>query len=82
MSIPWLLAFPVIAFITVVAPIWIVFHYLTQWKRMQAGRLADGQVAVSKAELERLGSLADRLEDRIEALEQALDAELTGWRER
>ena len=80
MSIPWALAVPVIVFITVVGPIWVIFHYITVWKRLKAGELGNGQVAVSKEELTRLTGVAERLEDRIQSLETILDEEFPDWR--
>lgn len=80
MSIPWALAVPVIVFITVIGPIWIMFHYVTVWKRMKAGELGDGKVAVDRAELEKLSGVAERLEERIQSLESILDAEVPNWK--
>lgn len=71
---------PAIVFMVFVAPIWIVFHYLTQWKRMRQAGAAPDQAVVSQAELEELRRLADRLESRIDTLERILDAEAPNWR--
>ena len=80
MSIPWALAVPVIVFLAVVGPLWLRLHYQTQWKRLEAGELGDGRVAVSKEEIKQLEHIAQRLSTRIEALETILDAELPDWR--
>jgi len=80
MSIPWALAVPVIAFIAVIGPLWIVGHYITMWKRIKSGELGDGQVAVAKSELQRLRDSAEHLDQRLQSLETILDAEFPNWR--
>jgi phage shock protein B len=81
-SIPWALALPVIAFITIIGPIWVVLHYVTVWKRLKAGELAGGKVAVGRDELRQLHHTAERLEARIAVLETVLDAEWPDWKNR
>ena len=63
-------------FLLVVAPIWIVAHYLVRWRRSR--RLSAGD---EKA-LGELYDLARRMEGRIATLERVLDAEAPGWRTR
>lgn len=61
-------------FLTVVAPIWIVTHYLVRWRATRA---------MSREDQRTLGELWEslqRAEARIEALEKILDAEAPGWR--
>ncbi|WP_308910678.1 envelope stress response membrane protein PspB [Pseudokordiimonas caeni] len=60
----------------VVAPLWIIFHYVTRWKTMK------GLTAEDEANLGDLRRLADRLEDRTRTLERILDAEVPDWRSR
>ena len=48
----WALAVPGIIFLLLVVPLWVVFHYLTAWKRIRAGTAGPGRVAVDSAELE------------------------------
>jgi phage shock protein B len=63
-------------FLTVVAPLWIIFHYITAWRR--ARRLSgDDEKALGE-----LWQSAQRMEGRIDALERVLDAEAPGWRMR
>lgn len=65
-----------IIFLVIVAPIWIIFHYVTQWR--QARRLSgDDEKALGD-----LWQSARRMESRIDALEKVLDAEAPGWRMR
>jgi phage shock protein B len=67
---------PTILFVVVVAPLWIVCHYITQWR--SARRLSgDDEKALGE-----LWQSARRMEGRIEALERVLDSEAPGWRMR
>ena len=78
----WALAVPGIIFLVVVAPLWVIFHYITAWKRIRAGTAGPGRVAVNSAELERMRELCGQLENRIESLETILDEEAPEWRKR
>jgi phage shock protein B len=59
---------------TVVAPIWIVSHYVTKW------RLAKGISTGDAETLEDLWKIAQGMESRIETLESILDENVDGWR--
>jgi phage shock protein B len=61
-------------FLVVVAPIWIVAHYLVRWRKSR--RLTSGD---EKA-LGELYDIARRMEGRVVTLERVLDAEGPGWR--
>ena len=65
---------PVIIFMGLVAPLWLVLHYLS--KRRSAKGLAEED----RIELDDLLKTADRLTDRIEILERILDADSPNWR--
>lgn len=65
---------PVILFLAVVAPIWIIAHYTTRWKATKALSSDEEQL------LEELWKSSERMEQRINALERILDAEVTDWR--
>jgi phage shock protein B len=68
------LAVPAILFMVIVAPLWLIFHYVTVWKTQRnAGRADPGSVNT-------MWDTARRLEDRVAALEKLLDAEAPGWR--
>jgi phage shock protein B len=61
-------------FLTIVAPIWIIAHYLVRWRATRA---------MSREDQRALGELwesVQRIEARIETLEKILDAEAPGWR--
>lgn len=56
-------------FLTVLAPLIIVFHFITKWKQTrEISREDEGM-------LEELWALSQALEDRIETLERILDDE-------
>jgi phage shock protein B len=67
---------PVVVFMVVVAPIWIVFHYRSK------ARTVDGLSAGERAELEDMIDVANKMAARIETLEAILDVESPGWREK
>jgi phage shock protein B len=65
-----------IIFLTVVAPVWIVAHYLTRWRRSSKLSSEDERV------LGELYEAARKMEARIAALERVLDAEAPDRRTR
>ena len=78
----WALVVPGVVFLVFIAPLWIIFHYLTAWKRMRAGTAGPGKVVIDRAELERMREIGEQLEQRIESLETILDDEAPEWRKR
>lgn len=80
----WAIAVPLIVFVVVVGPVWVVFHYITLWKRMKAEQQKSSpeQVAKEKEIVATLNGRAERLENRVETLERLLDAEVAEWRNR
>ncbi len=62
--------------LTVVVPVWIVFHYVTKWR--QSKRLTGEDEAL----LGELYQTAEKMEERIRTLERILDADLPGWRDK
>jgi len=68
------LVVPAILFMVIVAPLWLIFHYVTVWKTQRtAGR-------VDQSTLHDMWGTAHKLENRVAALEKLLDAEAPGWR--
>jgi phage shock protein B len=65
-----------LVFLTVVAPIWIIAHYLTRWRRSKKLSVNDEKT------LGELYEVARRMEARVVSLERVLDAEAPGWRTR
>lgn len=57
-----------IIFLTVVAPVWIGFHYVTRWRTARSLSREDERTLVD------LWEAARRMEARIENLERAVDA--------
>jgi len=60
--------------LTIVAPIWIVSHYVTKW------RLAKGLSNDEAQTLEALWKTAQGMEKRVQTLEAILDENVDGWR--
>lgn len=65
-----------LVFLTIVAPIWIIAHYLTRWRRSRKLSAAD------ERSLGEIYEMARRMEARVASLERVLDAEAPGWRAR
>ncbi len=71
-----ILAVPLSIFALVVMPLWLVLHYRA--KRVIGSGLEESE----RESLDRLTQQADDLGQRIESLEQILDSEVPGWRNR
>lgn len=65
---------PVIIFMLIVAPIWLILHYRS--KR----QISQGFSEEEYIQLTELSELADKMADRIKTLEAILDAETPDWR--
>lgn len=74
MELGELIFVPLVVFLTIVMPIWIVFHYITIWKRERLQQRAE------KTSFQDLHRLAEKLEDRLEAIESILDNDAPEWR--
>jgi phage shock protein B len=53
---------------------WIVFHYITQWKKAGSLTAEDEQL------LDGLNETARRLDDRLGTIERIMTADNPGWR--
>ena len=73
----WLVAIfvPVIVFLVIVAPIWIILHYKS------IARTSDGLSSGERVELDDMIDVANKMAARIETLEAILDVENPDWRE-
>jgi phage shock protein B len=69
-----LLFVPMVLFLVVVAPIWIIAHYITRWRQTRMLSSEDEKL------LAELWNSVDRMESRISTLERILDAEVADWR--
>lgn len=67
---------PVVVFLVIVAPIWIVLHYKSK------AQIVDGLSSKERAELNEMIEVANKMAGRIETLESILDVESPGWREK
>ena len=65
---------PMILFLAVVAPIWIIAHYVTRWRASKSLSGEDEKL------LSELWQSASRMDSRINALERILDTEAPDWR--
>lgn len=65
---------PVIIFMIIVAPIWLILHYRSK-KQVSQGLSEEEYIQLSD-----LSEMADKMADRIKTLEAILDAETPDWR--
>lgn len=65
---------PVIVFMVIVAPIWLILHYRSK------GQLNQGLSEGDYHQLQELAVTADKMANRIKTLEAILDAEAPQWR--
>jgi phage shock protein B len=65
---------PLILFLVIVAPVWIISHYVTRWRTAKILSADDEQM------LAELWEVAPKLESRINTLERILDDEAPDWR--
>ncbi|ABC32109.1 envelope stress response membrane protein PspB [Hahella aquimaris] len=65
---------PTVIFLSLVAPIWLILHYRTKSKIRRS--LSEDERDLLESALR----TAERLEQRINALETILDADHGGWR--
>ena len=64
-----MLEVPLILFVVVVAPIWIIAHYTTRW------RMAKTLTPEDEKQFAELWQIAERMEERMGNIERILDAE-------
>ncbi|PKH26800.1 envelope stress response membrane protein PspB [Enterobacterales bacterium CwR94] len=69
------LAIPLTIFVLFVAPVWLWLHYTGRQRR--GADLSSGDMQ----QLTQLSQDAQRMRERIQALEAILDAEHPGWRQ-
>ena len=61
---------PLILFLVIVAPIWIIAHYTTRWRMTKSLSPED------EKQFADLWRIAERMEERMANLERILDAEV------
>jgi phage shock protein B len=64
-----MLEVPLIVFLVIVAPIWIIAHYTTRW------RMAKSLSPEDEKQFAELWQIAERMEQRIDSIERILEAE-------
>jgi phage shock protein B len=72
---------PFIVFLVIVAPVWIIMHYIAMSRRDRVGKTAP----ISAEDQEHMGrmiNLLEKMESRIITLEKILDAEDPRWRDK
>jgi phage shock protein B len=67
-----MLEVPLILFLTIVAPIWIIAHYVTRW------RMAKSLSPEDEKQFGNLWQVAERMEERMHNIERILDREMPG----
>lgn len=67
---------PAILFLVIVAPLWLLLHYVTRWRSTRTLSAENERMLVE------LWESARRMEERVAALETILDAEAPHWRAR
>lgn len=65
---------PLILFLAIVAPVWIIAHYVTRWRSTRMLSAEDEKL------LAELWRTAERMDDRLNTIERILDAESSDWR--
>ena len=65
---------PLILFLVLVAPIWIIAHYVTRWRTAKTLSAEDEKL------LAELWQSAEKMESRVNNIERILDAEAPDWR--
>lgn len=71
-----LLFVPTVLFLVIVMPLWLIFHYMTIWKRDRRQQKLENS---SHADLH---AQAEQMEDRLDAIEKLLDVDTPDWRSR
>lgn len=61
-------------FLVIVAPLWIIFHYVTRWRTINSLTGEDEKL------LENLWQSAETIERRMANLERILDSEAADWK--
>jgi phage shock protein B len=82
MAIAGIIIAPFIVFLVIVAPIWIIMHYIAVSRRDRLARSGTAVSADDQEMMARMIGLLEKMEGRITTLEKILDAESPRWRER
>jgi phage shock protein B len=80
-SIAEILFVPMILFLVIVCPLWMILHYWAEARRERNGIVTSASPEDQDL-MNRMVALLERMEGRIGALEKILDADHPRWRER
>jgi phage shock protein B len=80
-SIAEILFVPMILFLVIVCPLWMILHYWAEARRGRTG-ITTSPSAEDQDLVNRMVTLLEKMEGRIGALEKILDADHPRWRER
>ena len=67
---------PIVVFLVIVLPLWLILHYITRWRATKVLSTEDEKMLVD------LWQSAKSIENRVSSLETILDAEVPNWRRR
>ncbi|RTE87139.1 MULTISPECIES: envelope stress response membrane protein PspB [Gammaproteobacteria] len=70
----WAFTVPLMLFLILVAPIWLILHYRSKKK------ISEGLSVEDSARIRELADKAEILRDRVRTLEKLLDQENPNWR--
>ncbi len=70
----------VVLMIVIVAPLWLILHYVTVWRRKHLANAASDVSADQQDAVRDLDALGRQLEERLDAVESILDSDVPGWR--
>lgn len=65
---------PLVIFMAVVAPLWVLMHYITRWRTAKTLSGEDEKL------IQEMWQSAEKMEARIVTLERILDADAPQWR--
>ena len=66
---------PIIIFLVIVAPIWLILHYKSKRNASQ------GISEEERSQLNQMSERVDKMRKRVQTLERILDADSPSWRE-
>ena len=76
MSVIEAMMVPMVLFLVIVAPLWLLLHYLA--KRRETRQLSQDE----RNALEQMSRVAEKMEARIAALEKILSSDDPGWKDK
>ena len=69
----------ILLFTLFVLPVWLFLHYRARARKLPLPPMP-AQSAINNADLDELAGLAERIENRLDAVESLMDADQPGWR--